>query len=162
MGCGGGSSNSPAPTPNPGPVSGGGPVNPPIVVNVVADETVPGVDISVPGPASPPGPNATVLGVADLTGRASAFNTGGIIHRGTIMRVILFGPALSGDMQVIIGGPADIIVTSVTSITATDNTPGISFVAAVDPNAALGARSVSLKTSQNDITTFAGGMEVMP
>jgi len=143
-------------------VSGGGPVNPPIVVNVVADQTVPGVDISVPGPASPPGPNATVLGVADLTGRASAFNTGGIIHRGTIMRVILFGPALSGDMQVIIGGPADITATSVTSITATDNTPGISFVAAVDPNAALGARSVSLKTSQNDITTFAGGLEVMP
>ncbi len=124
--------------------------------------TASGVDITVPAPASSTVPNATVLGVADLTGSATAFNTGSLIHRGTTRRVVLFGPGLSADMQVIIRGPADIQISNLQSIMATDNTPGISFTAAVASGAALGSRTVVLQTSNGDITTFTGGLEVVP
>jgi hypothetical protein len=100
--------------------------------------------------------------VAGLTGSASAFNTGDVIHRGTTMRVVMFGAGLAGDMQVTILGPNDIQISNVTGITATDNTPGISFTAAVAGNAALGARTVVLQTTSGNITAFTGGLEVAP
>jgi hypothetical protein len=78
------------------------------------------------------------------------------------MRVILFGPGLNGQMQVNIAGPADITVSSITGIQATDNTPGISFMATAKPNAALGARTVFLQNTNGDVTTFTGGLEVVP
>ena len=97
-----------------------------------------------------------------MTGSGSAFNTGDMIHRGQTARVLLFGPGLSGDMQVIIRGPADIAISNLNAITATDNTPGITFTAAVSSNAALGARTVVLQNSKGDVTTFTGGLEVVP
>ena len=57
------------------------------------------------------------------------------------MRVLLFGPGLNSAMQVTIAGPHDITVSNMQSITATDNTPGVAFTAAVAGNAALGART---------------------
>ncbi len=65
-------------------------------------------------------------------------------------------------MTVVVEGPTDIQVSNVQSIRATDNTPGVSFTAAVSGNAALGARSVVLQASNGDITTFTGGLEVVP
>jgi hypothetical protein len=65
-------------------------------------------------------------------------------------------------MQVTIRGPADITVSNIVSITSTNNTPGISFVAVVGANAALGARTVVLQNTQGDVTTFTGGLEVVP
>jgi hypothetical protein len=97
-----------------------------------------------------------------LTGSGSAYNTGDIIHRGQTARVLLFGTALSGDMQVVIRGPSDIAVSQIVSIQSTNNTPGLSFVATVSPTAALGARTVVLQTAQGDVTTFTGGLEVAP
>jgi hypothetical protein len=96
------------------------------------------------------------------TGKASASNTGGVIHRGNTMRVILFGPGLNGQMQVSIGGPADVTVSNIAGIQATDNTPGISFMATAKANAALGARTVFLLNTSGDVTTFTGGLEVVP
>ena len=75
--------------------------------------------------------------------------------------MLLFGPGLSGSMQVSITGPADVAISNIQSITATDNTPGISFTAAADGNAALGARTVILQNSNNDVTTFSGGLEII-
>jgi hypothetical protein len=162
LGCGGGgSSSTPPPTL---PSSGGGTpssVTAPSVVQVAAGATASGVDISVPAPSGAQ-PNALDLGVAPLTGPGSASNTGDVIHRGAIMRVVLFGPGLSGDMQVSILGPNDIQISNVQGATATDNTPGITFTAAVAVDAALGARTVVLQTSSGNITTFTGGLEVVP
>lgn len=166
--CGGNVASASPATPPPSstpPSSTSGPaapVNPPAAVNVAAGQTSAGVDITVGPPASATPPNAQDLGVAGLTGGASAFNTGDTISRGATQRVVLFGPGLSGDMQVTIRGPNDITVSSVASITATDNTPGISFLATVSPTAALGARTVVLQASNGDLTTFTGGLEVVP
>lgn len=78
------------------------------------------------------------------------------------MRVILFGPGLDGQMQVRISGPSDITVSGITSIQASDNTPGIAFMAAAAGNAALGARTVYLQNTSGDVTSFTGGLEVIP
>jgi hypothetical protein len=97
-----------------------------------------------------------------MSGSASAYNTGDVIHRGQTARILLFGPALSGDMQIVIRGPSDISISQVTGIQSTNSIPGVSFVAVVSPTAALGARTVVLQNSQGDITTFTGGLEVAP
>lgn len=131
------------------------------MVQVAAGQTASGVNISVPAPSGTP-PNAVDLGVAGLTGSASAFNTGDVIHRGATMRVVMFGPGLTGDMQVTILGPNDIQISNVRGTTSTDGTPGIAFTAAVSGNAALGARTVVLQTSSGNITAFTGGLEVVP
>lgn len=161
LGCGGGGSSS---TTNPPSSSGGStssPVTTPSVVQVTGGQTASGVNISVPAPSGTQ-PNAIALGVAALTGSASAFNTGDVIHRGATMRVVLFGAGITGNMQVTILGANDIQVSNIVAVTATDNTPGISFTATVAGNAALGARTVALQTSSGNITTFTGGLEVIP
>jgi hypothetical protein len=134
----------------------------PVPVDVSRGPSATGIDITVPAAALSPAPNAQDLGVNTPTGRASASNTGGAIHRGATMRIILFGPGLNGQMQVKIGGPSDITVSSITGIQATDNTPGISFMATAKGNAALGARTVYLQNTSGDVTSFTGGLEVVP
>lgn len=166
-GCGGNSSPSSSTLSVPtAPPSGGGtpsisPVSAPSVVQVAAGQTASGADISVPAPSGTQ-PNAQDLGVAAMTGPASAFNTGDVIHRGATMRVVLFGPGLTGDMQVSILGPSDIQISDVRGITATDGTAGLAFTAVVASNAGLGARTVVLQTTGGNITTFTGGLEVAP
>jgi hypothetical protein len=174
-GCGGGSSSpapAPAPTtssPPPAPAPAPAPSQPvpvpvvaPVVVNVPAGRPVAGVDINVPSPASSPVPNAEVLGVTPIGAGGSASNVGATISRGATMRVLLFGQGLDGSMTVTIDGPQDIIVTNIRSITSTNNKPGVSFDATVSASAALGARTVFLRTSNDDITAFTGGLEVVP
>jgi hypothetical protein len=134
---------------------GGGTVSQPVIIDVSGGQTASGVDIAVASPASSPTPNAENLGTGN-----SASNTGTTISQGTTATVLLFGPGLNGNMQVTISGPGDIAVTNIQSITSTDNTPGISFTAAVASNAALGARTVLLRNSKDDITSFTGGLEV--
>ncbi len=165
-GCGGVSKSSanagPANLPTSGPAPGAGaPVSPPIVVQVASGTTVSGIGITVPAPAASTAPNAQVLGVSTGAG-GSAFNTGDVIHRGETASVLLFGPGLDGSMTVTIGGPNDISITNVHSISSTTGTTGIAFTAAVSGNAALGARTVFLQNTQNDITAFSGGLEVVP
>lgn len=170
VGCGGTASAPPSPTtssPSPPPTTGGatttGSTPPaPGAVTVTAGQTTSGVDIAVVAPAASPAINAQDLGVAAMTGAGSAYNTGDVIHRGATSRVLLFGPGLNGSVQVSIVGPPGITVSEVSTIKATDNTPGISFTATVAPNAALGARTVSLTNSQGDTSTFTGGLEVVP
>ncbi len=162
IGCGGNASSRSAPSIPTGGSGGasGGPSSASIV-QVSAAQNAAGVNISVPAPAGTP-PNAEDLGVAPLSGAASAFNTGDIIHRGSSMRVVLFGPGLSGSMTVSILGPNDIQISNVAATSATDNTPGVSFTATVASNAALGARTVVLQASNGNVTTFTGGLEVVP
>lgn len=134
----------------------------PSSVTVVAGQTASGTDIAVACQASTPTPNAEDLGVGTSVNTSTAANTGAQIAQGSVMTVILFGPGLSGSMTVSISGPNDITVTNPTTIRATDNTPGIAFTATVSSTAALGARTVVLQNSQNDVTTFTGGLEVIP
>jgi len=134
----------------------------PSPVTVVAGQTSSGTDIAVACQASSPTPNAQDIGVGTSVNTTTASNSGAQIAQGTTMTVILFGPGLSGDMTVTISGPNDIIVSNPTTIHATDNTPGISFTAVVSPTAALGARTVLLKDSTIDVTSFTGGLEVIP
>ena len=151
------SNTNPAPTPE-----GSSVVKQPMPVDLSHGSGASGIDIAVSAPVGSPAPNAQDLGVNSTTGRASASNTGGVIRRGSTMRVILFGPGLNGQMQVRIGGPNDITVSNITGIQATDNTPGISFMATASGSAALGARTVFLQTAAGDITGFTGGLEVVP
>jgi hypothetical protein len=65
-------------------------------------------------------------------------------------------------MQVSITGPADITISNVQTITSTTDTPGIAFSASAGTSAALGARTVILRATNDDITTFSGGLEVLP
>jgi len=132
------------------------------VITLSAGQTASGVDVNVSAPADSPTPNAQNLGVAPATGPASAFNTGDVIHRGQTARVILFGPGLSGSMQLTIRGSGDIAIADLVSITSTTSTPGVAFTAIASPTAALGARTVMLKSAKGDITTFTGGLEVVP
>ena len=132
------------------------------VVTVAAGQTTSGTDVSVACQASSPTPNAEDIGVGTSINTTTASNSGAQISQGTTMTVILFGPGLSGNMTVTISGPSDITVSNPTTIKATDNTPGIAFTAVVSPTAALGARTVLLKDSNNDVTAFSGGLEVIP
>jgi len=134
----------------------------PTVVNVTAGQTAAGVDVTVLAPVSTTPPNAEDLGVAQVVGPATASNSGAVIHQGSVGRIVLFGAGLSGDMTPTIRGPSDIIIEAIQSIVATDNTPGIAFIVTVDPNAALGCRTVVLTNPNGDVTTFAGGIEVVP
>jgi hypothetical protein len=136
---------------------GGGALSTAVPVTVTAGQASSGVDITVVSPASSPAPNAQVIGLG-----TSASDTGTTISRGTTQTVLLFGPGLSGSMKVSVTGPSDVAISNIQSITATDNTPGVSFTAAVDSNAALGARTVVLQTANNDVTTFSGGLEIVP
>jgi hypothetical protein len=138
-------------------------VNPPNVVNLAAGQSATGIDIALASPSSSSSINAELLGVAAIGSGGSAFNSGDTIHRGSSMRVILFGRGLNGSLKVSISGPGDIAIANVRSIQSTDNTPGVSFDVVVAANAALGARDVILQDpNNNDITTFTGGLEVIP
>lgn len=136
-------------------------MNSPAVISV-SGGTASGVDIDVAAPSGT-APNAQDLGVASLSsGGGSADNTGAQIHRGASMHVLLFGPGLSGDMQVRLSGPQDYTVTNRISISSTDNTPGIEFDLTMNGDAALGGRTVFLIDARNNVTTFTGGLEVLP
>jgi len=157
--CGGGGSSG-----NSSSSGGSGstsfPVGAPTTVTVAAGQPTTGIDITVASPTSTTAPNAEDLG-ANTQGIAS--NTGDIIHRGAIAQVILFGPGLSGNMQVTISGPSDIAISNPVTIQSTDRPPipGIQFTATVASNADLGARTVRLQDSSGNITTFTGGLEVV-
>jgi len=162
-GCGGGNSSpaSSTPTPAGGTNVGGGPTSA-TVITIGGGQTASGVDINVSPPAASPPANAELLGVAAIGAAGTASNSGDIIHQGTSMKVLLFGAGLSGSMAVSISGPGDITVGNIRSITSTSGTPGLAFDATVPSSAALGARTVFLKSTNGDITTFTGGLEVVP
>ena len=134
----------------------------PNVVTVVAGQTTSNTNIAVACQASSPTPNAENLGVGITVNATVASNTGAQIAQGTTMSVILFGPGLSSAMTIAISGPNDIIVSNPTTIRSTGNVPGIAFTAVVSPTAALGARTVVLQDANHDVTTFTGGLEVIP
>ncbi len=140
----------------------GSPPGQAVPVPLGSGQTLTGINITVPAPAASPAPNAQFLGVCTSCSGASAFSTGAQIHQGTTATVILFGTGLSGNMQVKISGPADVTVSNIVGITASDGTPGVQFTAAVQSGAGLGGRTVLLISPQNDITTFTGGLEVVP
>jgi hypothetical protein len=161
IGCGGGaSSDSGAPVAPPPPPSTGA-VTTPTTVTVAGGATAAGNDIVVPAPASSAAENVTVLGTSVGNG-GSASNTGSTISRGETKTVLMFGPGLSSSMQISITGPPDIVISDVRSIKSTSGTPGVAFTAAVGSDAALGARTVILRATNDDITTFTGGLEVLP
>ena len=151
------SSSNPAPVPAPTSVGSA-----PTPINVAGGQNVAGVNITVAPPGAAPAPNAQDLGVNPVSGLGMALNTGGAIHRGSTMRVLLFGPGLNGNMRVTIAGPNDIHVGTLESVQATDNTPGVAFTATAASNAALGARTVYLRAANGDVTSFTGGLEVIP
>jgi hypothetical protein len=168
-GCGGRGSPTPVNNPssnpgssNPGNGSSTAPVQARRIVNVAAGQTASGIDINVALPVTVNGPNAELLGVSELSAGTTATNSGGVIRRGSMMKVVLFGRALSGSLQVTIGGPADITVSNVRSVSSTDGTAGIAFDASVSGGAALGARTVYLRSANDDITAFTGSLEVIP
>ena len=130
-------------------------------MNVSAGSTTTGVNIGVVSPQSSPTPNAKFLGVN--LGFGTAAVTGDVVSRGQgTATVTMYGPGLSTSMTVSISGPADIDVGSLVSITATDGTPGIRFPISLTGATALGARTVTLQDTNNDVTTFSGGLEVIP
>ena len=134
----------------------------PTPVTVSAGQTVSGVNITVAPPETTTPPAAEDLGVNPVHGLGMAANTGGSIHRGSTMRVLLFGPGLNAHMRVTVAGRPDVTISNLQAITATDNTPGLAFIASVSPTAELGARTIYLKNENGDQTAFTGGLEVLP
>jgi hypothetical protein len=118
------------------------------------------VDVTVTSLTSVP--NAEDLGANVPSARGSASNTGSRVHRGSTMRVILFGTGLNAGMKVIVAGPSDLTVSSVTGIQATDNTTGVAFNVSVSSDAALGIRTVYLQNPNGETTSFTGGLEIIP
>ena len=166
LACGGGSNNTSKTTPNnpPPPSSPPPPGNPgpqnlgaPNVVSVTAGGTASGVDITVASPATNPVINALNLGT---TTAGFASNTGATVQRGATQGIILFGPGVSGDLSVTVSGPGDVTVSNVRTIKSTNGTSGIAFDAKIPADAAPGARTVFLRSSNNDITAFTGGLEI--
>jgi hypothetical protein len=139
--------------------SGGGAVTAPVPVAVTAGQTTT-ANIAVVAPVSTTAPNVQAVGV-DSSG--FAFATGGTATQGEPSGIVtLFGPGITADMKVSFSGPTDITVTNIAAVTATDGTPGLQFNIAVASTAALGARTLILQSTNNDITTFAGGIEIIP
>ena len=166
LACGGGSNNTSKTTPNnppppssPPPPSNPGPQNlgAPNVVSLTAGGTASAVDITVASPATNPVINALNLGT---TTAGFASNTGATVQRGLTQGIILFGPGVSGDLSVTVSGPGDITVSNVRTIKSTNGTSGIAFDAKIPADAAPGARTVFLRSSNNDITAFTGGLEI--
>lgn len=127
------------------------------LVTVSAGAKSSGIDIVVAPAAG--AENAIALGtLAD----GFAANTGAVVHQASTDTIVLFGPGLSGAMGVSISGPQDIGVSNIRSIQAKDGTSGIAFDAVVGATSTPGARTVYLKATNNDISAFAGGLEVQP
>lgn len=163
FGCGGADGNGDG-TNTPPPVTGGGTSSPPgqaQILTLQAGQTASGINIAVASPSNSPTPNAQFIGASE-TGDGFAFVNGTTIRRGRATWVFLGGPGLSGSMQVRISGPQDLTVSQIgsTQFSGTPPIPGIAFLVTAQANAAKGARSVLL-ISGNDITTFAGGLEVV-
>jgi hypothetical protein len=153
--CGGGSSSSG------GGGGGGGAPGAPSLVTVSAGATASGIKISVVSPQSSPTPNAKFLGVNFAQGGATV--TGDTVSRGQgSATVTMYGPGLTSGMKVSITGPGDITVGALTAITAQDGTPGVQFPITLTNATALGARTVVMQDAKNDVTTFSGGLEVVP
>ena len=136
----------------------------PTVVSVSANQTTSGADIAVVAPTGT-NPNVIALGtVATGSSNGSASNTGGSIAQGSTMTVLMFGAGLSSSMTISVSGPNDLTVTSPFSIQSTDNPPipGVAFTLAATPSASLGARTVILQDTSNNVTTFTGGLQVIP
>jgi hypothetical protein len=130
-------------------------------VAVSSGLTASGVDISVTTPQSSPTPNAEFLGVNLGSGVAST--TGDTVSRSQgSATVTMYGLGLANTMTVTITGPGDITVGALSSITATDGTPGVQFPITLIGTTALGARTIVMKDTKGDITTFTGGLEVTP
>jgi hypothetical protein len=131
------------------------------LVTVSSGTTANGVNISVTSPQSSPTPNAKFLGVNFAQGGATS--TGDTVSRGQgTATVTMYGAALSSGMKVSITGPSDITIGAVTGITAQDGTPGVQFPITLTNTTALGARTVIMQDAKKDITTFSGGLEVVP
>jgi hypothetical protein len=158
--CGGDDSSPPPPPGNGGGGNNNGTIQVPVAVAVADGQTVSGTNITVPSGTSTL--NAELLGVLPIGSGGSAQNTGDRIQRGTTGQVLMFGTGLSGSVTVAISGPADILVSNIVTRTATDGTQGVSFDVVVDPNAALGARTVFLQSGTDQLTSFTGGLEVIP
>jgi hypothetical protein len=136
----------------------------PTVVSVSANQTTSGADIAVVAPTGT-NPNAIALGtVAAGASSSSASNTGGTIAEGSTMTVLMFGTGLSASMTISVSGPNDLTVSNPKSIQSTDNPPlpGVAFTLAATPTASLGARTVILQDTRNNVTTFTGGLQVIP
>ena len=141
--------------------SGGGGGAPSAAVPVAVQASQTSIaNIAVVAPVSTTPPNVQAVGV-DSNG--FAFATGGTATQGEAAGIVtLFGPGITSGMNVSFSGPADITVTNTHTVTATDGTPGLQFNIAVASTAALGARTLILQNSSNDITTFTGGIEIIP
>jgi hypothetical protein len=160
-GGGGGSNSEGNPVPGGGGGNGGGGgVNPPTIVSVSAGQAVLGVNISVAAQASSPTPNVTAAGADGK----SAFSGGDVMHQNSVATIIVFGPGLNTSMKASFSGPGDIAIGPLQSVTfeGPKAPPGLRFTATVASNAALGARTLVLQDTKNDITTFSGALEVVP
>lgn len=129
-----------------------------------ANQITSGVDIAVVAPTGT-NPNAIALGTmpAGATSGSSS-NTGGSIAQGSTMTVLMFGTGLSASMKIGISGPSDLTVSNPVSIQSKDNPPipGLAFTLAATPSASLGSRTVILQDTSNNVTTFTGGLQVIP
>jgi hypothetical protein len=162
--CGGGSSKTSSnPTTPTAPSSGGtsnsgGNLTTPQVVTVANGQSTTGTNIIVPNTAA--AFNITLLGVNSPSATTiSASNVGGAVARGATAIILIFGPGLTGSETLSLSGPNDISITGERGVKSTDGTPGIEFQVTVGSDAALGARTLSVKQGSN-AAAFVGGIEV--
>jgi hypothetical protein len=130
-------------------------------ITLASGQASTGINIVVPAPASTSAENASFLGASTTN---TAFVTGDQVQQNSSATVLIFGQGVSKTMQISFSGPSDITVVpgSAIDVTASNKTPGVQFTVNVAANAALGARTVILRATNDDITTFTGGLEVIP
>ena len=166
-GCGSGpnssSTSNPSPAPPPTPSGGGstgsGNLTTPVVVNVAANATTSGINITVPTTTS--SFNVEMLGVnSPGATRLSAANIGGAVARGSSAIILIFGKGLTGSETLAFSGPNDIAISGETAVTGSDGTPGIEFNVTVASSAAVGARTLRVTNSSGSASAYVGGLEV--
>jgi hypothetical protein len=173
-GSGGGTSSSTGSSGNTGGNSGGGSVSAPAVVTATGGGTATGVDIAVVAPASSTSPNAQVIGAAATSASSlSLTNTEARVSKAAGTQVVaLCGTGLLAAMKVGVGDApgvsnSDFTITNITGVTCSGSgsgstsTPGLQFDITVASGALLGNRTVFLQSTNNDVTTFTGGLEVV-
>jgi len=134
----------------------------PKLVTITGGSTFMDGDIVVDAPAVT-GANKLDMGFISVDDpNGNAYNTFTTVHQGASNSVLLIaGPGITASTQVIVTGPSPSDITLGTPTFNSGTIPALQLTISVSSTAALGARTVILKNSNNDIAAFAGGLEVI-
>ena len=141
----------------------GGNTGTPKLVTITGGSTFMDGDIVVDAPAVTGANKLDMAFISVDDPNGDAFNISTTVHQGASNSVLLIaGPGITASTQVSVTGPSPSDITLGTTTFLSGTVPALQLTVSVSSTAALGARTVILKNSNNDIAAFAGGLEVIP